>query len=375
MAAAASRGPTPASGLLRGRGKLRPVRRLSARPTPSGEPAAMPRNLQDDQPSRVGVGPQGPFPKPGDRPFRTLSPTRQRGKLRPGGEGPRGAPDRGRPGFPAPRGGGCRRRWDPAWGRGGRNRGQREQGDRVAETPIPGASTLDLPGGGGPPGSRSPARPRLPQRLGAWPMGGGGGGGGGGSSGSGLARPGGAERRGFMNGARAAHRARERQEGRARDRVGGAPGPVDPAQGRSRPLGPGRPPPPHSATESGSLGAGHRLPFPSGGGGGRSLHSWRPLPTRSRRSRLPGWGCASLPFTPTASPTQGSRVTAWVSRGTRLPRLGGPWSAQLRGSGVHSPVAWGEQSGMCDSPRPKDTEMQHNLGILGRTTPAWGSPG
>lgn len=69
---------------------------------------------------------------------------------------------------------------------------------------------------------------------------------------------------------------RERR-GSARDCVGGAPaqapGSVHPVAARSRSLTA----PAALAAASGSLRAGHRLPFPSGGGGGRSLSSRRPL--------------------------------------------------------------------------------------------------
>lgn len=64
--------------------------------------------------------------------------------------------------------------------------------------------------------------------------------------------------------------------GRARDRVGGAPasapGSVHPVTARSRSLTA----PAALAAASGSHCDGHRLPFPSGGGGGRSLSSRAP---------------------------------------------------------------------------------------------------
>lgn len=87
---------------------------------------------------------------------------------------------------------------------------------------------------------------------------------------------------------------RERR-GSARDCVGGtpaqAPGSVHRVAARSRSLTA----PAALAAASGSLRAGHRLPFPSGGGGGRSLSSGRPLsrpggpaPRTAARLSLPG---------------------------------------------------------------------------------------
>lgn len=71
--------------------------------------------------------------------------------------------------------------------------------------------------------------------------------------------------------------------GRARDRVGGAPAPapgsVHPVTARSRSLTA----PAALAAASGSHCDGHRLPFPSGGGVGRSLSSRAP----SRCSAVP----------------------------------------------------------------------------------------
>lgn len=69
--------------------------------------------------------------------------------------------------------------------------------------------------------------------------------------------------------------------GRARDRVGGAPAPapgsVHPVTARSRSLTA----PAALAAASGSHYDGHRLPFPSGGGGGRSLSSRAPSRCRA----------------------------------------------------------------------------------------------
>lgn len=59
---------------------------------------------------------------------------------------------------------------------------------------------------------------------------------------------------------------RRKRRDRARDRVGGEPAPT-----RWVLPGPGPTAPAALAAASGSLRAGHRLPFPSGGSGGRSL--------------------------------------------------------------------------------------------------------
>lgn len=92
---------------------------------------------------------------------------------------------------------------------------------------------------------------------------------------------------------------RERR-GSARDCVGGAPaqapGSVHPVAARSRSLTA----PAALAAASGSLRAGHRLPFPSGGGGGRSLSSRRPLsrpggPAPPRRCTTQLTWCCSVP--------------------------------------------------------------------------------
>lgn len=84
---------------------------------------------------------------------------------------------------------------------------------------------------------------------------------------------------------------RERR-GRTRDRVGGWPAPT-----RSVPPGPRPAAPAALVAASGSVRAGHRLPFPSGGGGGRSLRSRAPPPHAEPLISAPIPCCTTLrPF-------------------------------------------------------------------------------
>lgn len=126
--------------------------------------------------------------------------------------------------------------------------------------------------------------------------------------------------------------------GRARDRVGGAPAPA-----RSEgPVPPGPKLAAHAATAaaSGSSRVGHRLPFPSGGGGGRSLCARAPLPRRpSLRPRCPrhdspnagprvprgAVGCTTAPSPGSLAPGRvGQGRTAGTSDDTTFPSPGGP---------------------------------------------------
>lgn len=132
----------------------------------------------------------------------------------------------------------------------------------------------------------------------------------------------------FMNGERCA-RGRPSREwwGGARDRVGGAPAPGSPgAPGPARSQA-GRPRRDRRRVWL-CWRAGHRLPFPSGGGGGRSL-----------RSRAP--------------PSRGGRVSAPGPRGTtHLSKLWSPEAPRGSGGGMRVCVWGGMHEVLTPTPSP-----------------------